>query len=146
MSENPIAFVNDLLHTKWSKWTAGSTFLLSIASTKLPDALQTLGISLTPPAILPLRIIAPLAIYSLGMTVVLILEVIFFHSQRNLLNKQTKPNAMFSTHTGTWIDGNVHYCARCWQDHKYSPMQTQIHCWRCPSCDTYQENPDNPYP
>lgn len=121
-----------------------STLFLSLASMKLPDALQTLGLSLPPESILPLRIIAPLAIYSLGMTVVLTIEVLFFRSQRNLPNKQ--PNATYSTHTGTWIDGETHYCAKCWQEPKYSPMQTQKHYWHCPSCDTYHENPDNPYP
>lgn len=144
MSETPIAFVNNLLHAKSSRWIVALTLPLSIASTRLPDALQTLGLSLTPETTLPLRIISPLTIYGLGITAVLTFEVMFFRSQRYLLNKQ--PNATYSTHTGTWIDGETHYCAKCWQEPKYSPMQTQTHCWHCPFCDAYQENPDSPYP
>jgi hypothetical protein len=56
------------------------------------------------------------------------------------------PEAEFLPQTGTWLErsSGIHYCPRCRQDGKWSPMQTHEHGWTCPSCEKFFENPENP--
>ena len=58
------------------------------------------------------------------------------------------PEAEFLARTGTWLErsSGIHYCPRCRQDGKWSPMQTHEHGWTCPSCEKFVENPENPLP
>jgi len=59
-----------------------------------------------------------------------------------------QPKAEFFPKTGTWIESStgIHYCPRCRQNGKWSPMQTAKYGWSCPSCDKYAEDPANPGP
>jgi ribosomal protein L37AE/L43A len=56
-----------------------------------------------------------------------------------------RPVAVFNKQTGTWLEtsSGLHYCPRCWQDEKWSPMRDNKHGWTCPSCNrTFAEFAD----
>lgn len=60
--------------------------------------------------------------------------------------KQIPVDAVFSEKTGTHIEKSTghHYCSKCFDKEKYSPMQVTNNGWKCSVCGNIASDPDKP--
>ena len=77
-----------LLPTKWSRWTAGSSILLSIATYNLPSILPLSGQATLPLTLFLMKLSLSMSVLLLGSLIVLILVVRHSNSLQIKLDSQ----------------------------------------------------------
>ena len=79
-----------LLPTKWSRWTAGSSILLSISAYNLPSALPLSGQAIVPLTLFFIKLSLSIFVLLLGSWIVLFLVIRHFNSLQAKLDSQEK--------------------------------------------------------